>query len=57
MSQMISFCVTIHWWKLFDSAVCIVRALFSCRLRLHDELALFPVMNIIVYQSGVFVSC
>ena len=57
MSQMISFCVTIYWWKLFDSVVCIVRALFSCRLRLHDELALFPVMNIIVYQSGVFVSC
>ena len=57
VSQMISFCVTICCWKLFDLAVCIVRALFSFRLRLHDELDLFPVMNVIVDQSGVFVSC
>ena len=49
---MISFCVTVI---RLSSLYC--ESLFSCRLSLHDELDLFPVMNIIVDQSGVFVSC
>ena len=43
MTELISFCVTIFWCKLFVEAVFTEIILYWCRVRLHHELdRLFP---------------